>query len=184
MQVVTAKRALRRAIRAQLRTLSRQEITAASAAIQRRLEAMLPPGLVLLYAAIRAEIVLDEVAARLATAGRLALPRVSGDELVVHRVDALASLELGAFGIREPPRGSPVVHIGDVAGIVVPGLAFDRSGARLGRGRGYYDRLLARAPGIHRIGVAHPFQLVDDVPTELTDRPVDVVLTPEEAVRP
>ncbi|MDE6243728.1 MAG: 5-formyltetrahydrofolate cyclo-ligase, partial [Muribaculaceae bacterium] len=60
--------------------------------------------------------------------------------------------------------------------IVVPAVAYDRRGNRLGRGKGYYDRLLATTKA-SKIGVAYEFQVVDDIPAESHDVPVDIVIT-------
>lgn len=86
-------------------------------------------------------------------------------------------LKKGAYGISEPSRGRPV----DPAGIdlcIVPGLAFDLSGNRLGRGLGYYDRFLSRLPeSAHKIGLAFKFQVLKHLPFCLPhDIRVDKVL--------
>lgn len=62
----------------------------------------------------------------------------------------------------------------DVA--IVPGMAFDREGHRLGRGKGYYDRFLAQLPHIYKIGICFPFQLVDKVPADVHDILMDEVI--------
>jgi 5-formyltetrahydrofolate cyclo-ligase len=61
--------------------------------------------------------------------------------------------------------------------ILVPGLAFDRAGRRLGYGAGYYDRLLARLPGVPRIAVAFSIQVIDQIPVDDHDLPVDILVT-------
>ena len=68
--------------------------------------------------------------------------------------------------------------------VITPGLAFDRSGARLGYGGGYYDRYLARLEAhAARIGIAFAEQVVDAVPDDELDQPVDLIVTDEEVVR-
>jgi 5-formyltetrahydrofolate cyclo-ligase len=118
--------------------------------------------------------------------GRLSLPKVENDrKMHFVPVDDLDGLREGAFGIREPV-GRP----GDVAKIdvfLVPGVGFDRAGGRLGMGWGYYYRILqrrleARAPAPLLIGVAYDCQLVDHVPTDDHDVPVDAVVTEREWV--
>ena len=82
----------------------------------------------------------------------------------------------GPMGILEPaPEGEGRMSVaeGDVAVWIVPGLAFSRSGARLGYGGGWYDRFLAKSdPSSISLGVAYPFQIVDDLPLEPHDLPL------------
>jgi 5-formyltetrahydrofolate cyclo-ligase len=61
--------------------------------------------------------------------------------------------------------------------IVVPGVAFDPTGNRMGRGRGFYDRLLKSTPNAMKVGVAYDFQLLDKIPVEPHDVPMDSVIT-------
>lgn len=105
---------------------------------------------------------------------RWVFPRVVGDDLALHHVaDTVRDLAAGAFGIREPLAMAPVVPAGDVDVFLCPGLAFDPRGGRLGRGRGFYDRLLAPArPTALRIGVCHPLQRVADTYPEPHDVPM------------
>lgn len=103
----------------------------------------------------------------------LALPRIDGRSLTVHWVATPAGLSPGRFGILEPPDSAPAAAGFDL--ILVPGLAFDSSGRRLGRGAGFYDRFLRETPGL-RVGIHH--DLVERVPTEAHDIPMDFVVTP------
>ncbi len=110
---------------------------------------------------------------------RWLFPRVEGTTLVLHHVtDPAAGLEPGAFGIREPAPTLPVVSFFEVDAFFCPGLAFDAYGNRLGRGRGFYDRMLEHArPGSLKIGVCHAAQLVPDVYGEPHDIPMDQVIS-------
>jgi 5-formyltetrahydrofolate cyclo-ligase len=85
----------------------------------------------------------------------------------------------GPFGVLEPPPDSPTFALEQLDLVVVPGLAFDRCGRRLGRGKGFFDRLLTRARRAQRWGVAFGLQIVDEVPTAPHDVNVDVLVTPE-----
>ena len=60
---------------------------------------------------------------------------------------------------------------------IIPGMGFDRQGNRLGRGKGYYDRMLAKLSHAYKIGVCFPFQLFDKIPTDIYDITMDEVLT-------
>ena len=110
-------------------------------------------------------------------AKRLALPRVNGETLAFHWIDSAEDLVAGPFGTREPASGRPLAGTTfDL--ILVPGLAFDSMGGRLGRGLGFYDRFLETATG-RFVGVCHPWQIVDAVPREDHDVRMDFLLTPD-----
>lgn len=131
---------------------------------------------VALYTALPDEVDPAPALAELAARGtRVVLPRVAGTELDLVMASA-AVLVAGFRGIREPT-GHPI-GLGEVDVAVVPGAAFDRSGGRLGRGGGHYDRLLARLrTDALRVGLCFACQLVQRVPREAHDEPVDVVVT-------
>ena len=102
-------------------------------------------------------------------------PSCEGDQLAFRPITALCELAPGNFGIRQPPPG-PAIEQLDL--IVVPGLAFTSTGARLGRGRGFYDRLLgAIARDTTIIGVCFEFQRLLALPCETHDRNVDFVIS-------
>ncbi|HTB84740.1 MAG TPA: 5-formyltetrahydrofolate cyclo-ligase [Candidatus Sulfotelmatobacter sp.] len=88
----------------------------------------------------------------------------------------------GKFGISEPVEGCEEILLNEFDLVLVPGMAFDLSGNRLGRGRGFYDRILAQASGI-KCGVSHDFQLVEQLPTEVHDVRVDFIFTPNRCVK-
>jgi 5-formyltetrahydrofolate cyclo-ligase len=108
-------------------------------------------------------------------------PRVEGDRLTLHPVRSPScDLLPGAFGIREPSPALPAIPVDAIDAFLCPGLAFDRRGGRLGRGRGFYDRLLEHArPDAIKLGVAFPIQLVDDTFSEPHDIHMDEVLIGE-----
>lgn len=110
---------------------------------------------------------------------RVVLPVVAGDDIVLRLYEGDESLRPGAFGILEP-QGAAFRDTASISRIYVPGLAFTPDGRRMGRGRGYYDRFLARleAEGVHPelVGVCPHGHLVDDLPTEPHDRRVHRVL--------
>ncbi|CAN5496300.1 5-formyltetrahydrofolate cyclo-ligase [soil metagenome] len=161
---------------------------AAAAEIRRRvgeLPELADARAVLAYAAFGAEVDLDPWLQRLLDAGvGVFLPWVDGPSLGIARVrDLAADLAPGWRGVREPRAGRRRPARPDrLEAVVTPGVAFDRTGHRLGYGGGHFDRLLAELrPGVPVVGVAFERQLVDAVPTEPHDRRVDVVVT-EEAV--
>lgn len=106
----------------------------------------------------------------------IVLPRVTGPETMELRLyQGPASMAKGAFGIMEPT-GQAFTDYQAIDLAIVPGMAFDPQGHRLGRGRGYYDRFLPLIPQAYKIGLCFPFQLVGNVPTEPTDIAMDEVV--------
>jgi 5-formyltetrahydrofolate cyclo-ligase len=106
------------------------------------------------------------------------LPLVVGDKLELRIFSGMECMEVGpAFGILEPSRGDLAESL-EIDLVIVPGLAFDTAGKRLGRGKGYYDKLL-KNESMLKIGVCFDFQLVDEVPTEPFDIAMDMVITPK-----
>ena len=104
-------------------------------------------------------------------------PRVEGPDLVFARVGCWEDLVPGRYGVLVPAPEAPRCAPGSFW--VVPGVAFDREGRRLGRGGGHYDRALAagEARGALRVGLAYEAQVVEAVPVAPHDQPVDVVVT-------
>jgi 5-formyltetrahydrofolate cyclo-ligase len=105
---------------------------------------------------------------------RVILPTVVGDDIVPVELTPDTPFAVGDFNILEP-QNRP--YTGGYDLIVVPGMAFDRTGNRLGRGKGYYDRFLSQHPAVPKIGICFDFQLVGAVPTEANDIRMDEVLT-------
>ena len=88
------------------------------------------------------------------------------------------------FGLMELPN-APVVDPSEIDFVVSPGLAFDRAGRRLGQGAGYYDRYLPRLRSeVPVVAICFSEQLVEEVPTDAHDLPVDAIVTPDEVLRP
>jgi 5-formyltetrahydrofolate cyclo-ligase len=192
---VEAKRALRRELLARRRALTSEEHARVSLAVVHAL-ATLPEltraRTLLLYAAQPDEVDVSALPAALAAArteaGVLApptllLPRVVGTALELARAggdghDLLRGLRPGAFGLLEPPEGARIVDAEAVDLAIVPGVAFSPAGRRLGRGGGFYDRLLTRLrPDCIVVGVCAQVCTAPTLPEEPHDRPVDVVVT-------
>ncbi|MGC4017117.1 MAG: 5-formyltetrahydrofolate cyclo-ligase [Luteolibacter sp.] len=105
-------------------------------------------------------------------------PTVRGEHLSFHPVkDTAADFEAGAFGIREPSASLPTTPHREIDAFLCPGLAFTATGGRLGRGRGFYDRMLALArPDATKLGVCFPFQITENTFPEPHDIPMDVMV--------
>lgn len=107
----------------------------------------------------------------------IAVPKVAGKELEFYAISGEKDLEEGVMGIMEPK--SSCLKIRDPeAPVIVPGIAFDREGNRIGYGGGYYDRFFQQEPHHRRIAVAYDFQIFDKIPSEAHDKPVDCIITP------
>jgi 5-formyltetrahydrofolate cyclo-ligase len=104
------------------------------------------------------------------------LPKVVDDDLELRIYHNASELQVGAFGISEPT-GKLFTDYAQIDFVAVPGIAFDTKGNRLGRGKGYYDRLLPKLTNAYKAGICFPYQLVETVPTEPTDIKMDVVIT-------
>lgn len=146
---------------------------------------------VLFYVSARSELEThDLVQQELADSKRQVLvPWCRGNELELYRLRDWSELAVGAFGILEPDpslraRAERRGRIEEVDLVVVPGVAFDRRGGRIGHGQGYYDRLLGRSTGkTVLVGLCYAGQLMEEVPRADHDVLMDLVVTEEEAVR-
>lgn len=88
----------------------------------------------------------------------------------------------GKFSIREPVSTCEEIALDKFDAVLVPGLAFDLNGDRLGRGRGFYDRILSKASGV-KCGVAYDFQLMEKLPVEPHDAKVNFIVTPNRCAK-
>jgi len=183
--LVAAKASLRSAARAARRAVTPEARELAAKAVSTRVLELLgglaPHATVLAYRAIDEELdPAGTVAALRARGLRIALPRVNANgELDVCEASDSCEYVAGYFGILEPAEGTPLVAPDEVDAALVPGVAFDRSGFRLGYGKGFYDRLLPLLrPGCLTLGLAFDEQLVAHVPHDDRDAPVDAVVTP------
>ena len=106
-------------------------------------------------------------------------PLVTDPETIeFHHVSDPENLEKGAFGVKEPkPMSHPPLAASDLHLILVPGLAFDLQGNRLGHGAGYYDRLLAEIPQTPRIGVSFSSQHLPELPNEPHDMAMNLLVS-------
>lgn len=106
---------------------------------------------------------------------RVAVPKVYGDKMRFLYLTDLEQVAPGYAGIPEPIGDEPVAH-DPKALVLMPGLAFDKQGHRMGYGGGFYDRFLSEEPEHPTVALCYDFQMVEDLPTEEFDIPVDCVL--------
>lgn len=111
----------------------------------------------------------------LADGKRVAVPKVYGEEMRFIYLTDLSRVDAGYAGIPEPVDDGPVAD-DPTALVLMPGLAFDRQGRRIGYGGGFYDRFLAEEPNHPTLALCYSFQMVEEIPTEEFDVPVDCVL--------
>lgn len=132
-----------------------------------------------LYCALPDEPDLSEALVRWSRVKRLVVPRVEGDTMRLFDYDP-QTLVPGAFGILEPGPAARLCPPGEIDLLLIPGVAFSRTGARCGRGKGYYDRYLAQSEfrGV-KIGICYAHQLIAELPTEPHDVRMDGVIFAE-----
>jgi 5-formyltetrahydrofolate cyclo-ligase len=183
------KAALRKQVHAALQKIVPAARVAATAQISARLKAQefwKKAAAILFFAPLPGEVdvwpLLEET---LATGKTVALPRFDPAEqsYVACRVQNLRTeIVPGLFGVREPHGGCVEIPLGRLDLVLVPGVAFDLNGRRLGRGKGFYDRLLPETNGV-KCGLAFDEQIVAEIPTGRLDVPMDFVLTPVRVAR-
>ncbi len=182
-----SKSELRQTIRAALAKISLAVRTVESHDLCRRLEPQLQSArTVLFFAPLPDELdVWPLLEKLLATKKICALPAFDATTQFysARRVRNLETdIVTGKFGVSEPLASSEDIPLNHFDLVLVPGMAFDSHGNRLGRGRGFYDRILALASGV-KCGVAYDFQLLEVIPTEPHDARVDFIFTPMRCVR-
>jgi len=178
------KAALRHRVRAELKRLSPAARVAASSQACSRLQQeriWLEAQSVLLYAPLPDELDIHPLLRDALARGKaLALPRFDAENQIylARRVlDLTEDLRRGQFGIREPKENCPEMPLNELDFVLAPGVAFAMDGRRLGRGRGFYDRLLSSVRGI-KCGIGFDEQIMDDIPAGSRDIRLDYILTP------
>ena len=177
------KRDIRRKVSAMRKMLLETEKEASALEVFARLEdtaAFMMADRILMYHSLSDELSTRAFLKKWHGRKHFYLPRVNGVNLEILPYDEFR-LELGSFHIEEPT-GNDTVDACQLEMIVVPGVAFDRRGNRLGRGKGFYDRLLAGTKAT-TVGVGYDFQLMDEIPCEGHDVPMDYVITQHTTMR-
>lgn len=175
------KNDLRQYVRIQKRLFTDSQLKSMSEPIIRKLMAspqMKAAKTILMYYSLADEVNTHEIINELVAQGKtVLLPAVTGDTSMELRLYKGADdLRGGFFNIMEPV-GSVFSDFSSIDVAVVPGMAFDLLGHRLGRGKGYYDRLLPQLPHVYKIGVCFAFQKLPGIPTDDTDVTMDEVIS-------
>lgn len=173
------KQELRRAIRERKRAMTAKEIEARSAVLAEkfaRSDAYKAAKTIYGYLPYNQEVRTVPMLARaLAEGKKVAVPKVYGDEMKFIYLDDLTQVAKGYAGIPEPIADGPVAR-DETALVLMPGLAFDREGHRIGYGGGFYDKFLAREPHHPTLALCYDFQMQEHLETQEFDIPVDTVL--------
>ena len=192
MSGINSKKALiRQEIKEQRKLLTPEELGAYDADLLAEFKAVLKEdsslrkafdkaSSVAVYKATGGELPCDALASYIRSRGKKTLyPKTSGDGMAFYDIkDPEKELVPGNFGIQEPSGGSPYPD-DKVDIMIMPGVAFDEEGRRVGHGKGFYDRWLSKLPEQGRpllIGVCMRFQLMTEVPSDSSDIPADMVL--------
>ena len=171
------KTELRSHIKALKRQHSKEELLEQSKLILNKLEnhkSFVEAKTVMLYSSLPDEVDTHEFLKKWRNVKKIILPTVVGDDIIPVELSKDTEFAIGDFNILEP-QNEP--YNGNYDLIIVPGVAFDKNGNRIGRGKGYYDRFLCKHLDVKRIGICFDFQLVDEVPTEDNDIRMDEVIS-------
>ncbi len=174
---VPSKKEIRQTVRQLKNNLSEDEKSRAARQVLRLIEhitAFNRAKSILVYHSLPDELSTNDLIAEYSSKKLLFLPRVNGDDLDILPYSP-DMLEAGAFNIKEPT-GDNIIDPTEIDVVIVPGVAFDLNGNRVGRGKGYYDRLLARTNAI-TIGVGYDFQLFESFEVEPHDKVMDYIVT-------
>ncbi len=178
-----AKVLLRNHQRALSNSVADTDLAAASEAIIERLSSQSvfrEARRILFYAAVKGEPRLDKLIVETLAAGKVvALPRFDSQNQCYGAaiVESVSGLQRARFGILEPSPFAPLLPLNQLDLALVPGVAFDVGGGRLGRGKGFYDRLLVSVTAV-KCGVALDHQLEPNIPREAHDLIMDCIVTP------
>lgn len=189
--MMNGKREIRKRILGLRNSLSSEEMTAGSDKIVARLmrsEEIRKASTLMVYVSFGSEVVTDGLIRWGWGKGkRIVVPfcHPESREMTACRIGGFDELEISHYGIRAPKAGDlrPVSR-GEIDAVIVPAVAFDRRGYRIGYGGGYYDRFLPECPHAAKIGAAFACQIIDEVPADLYDVAMDYIVTEEEILIP
>lgn len=184
---VRAKAELRRhmrSVRGVLPLEARAQRSASATALALALPELQRARTVVAYVAMRKELDPRGLCEALRAAGKtVGLPRIDGNALDLHTFANDDALLENEFGVREPPPDAPRLLPQHVDAIVVPALAVDPRGYRVGYGKGFYDRLLPTIPHAFKVALVYDFQLVAEAPNNPHDVPADCIVTDARVMR-
>lgn len=109
---------------------------------------------------------------------KVAVPKVHGEVMKFYLIESYEQLESGCFGILEPKAECiEVTKVSEKSIVIMPGVAFDSQGNRIGYGKGYYDKYFSKYPKVYKIAIAFSLQIVPEIPADRFDIKADCVIT-------
>lgn len=177
------KAKIRRRIRNRKNVLSDMEKSQSAIAVFDKIESLpefMNAKSVLMYWSLPDELPTHNFIVKWSTKKQMLLPMVKGDKMLIKPFTTTEELRKSDMGIWEPDAQREYLRQIDL--VIVPGIAFDKSKNRLGRGKGYYDRYFNNK-NISKIGVCYDFQLLEVIPTEPFDVRMDKIITPNYTIQ-
>lgn len=178
------KNQLKESILEKRNSLPKEEILEKSNKIKNNLFNLEPyknSKIVMFFASFNSEVYTHEMIKESLKNKTVVLPKVAQHEIEPSVIIDFDNLIPGKFGIPEPIETMKIAYK-NIDLILIPGIVFDKEGHRIGYGFGYYDKFLRKAPKAVKIGLAFDFQVVDKIPKETHDVPVDMIVTEERVV--
>lgn len=188
--IILIKKSIRKEISALKKEIPLEKKIERSAPILDKLESypdFIKAQNILFYWSMNDEVHTHITVQRLAAHKNIFLPVVDGDDLLIKKFNGVETLVAGeSFAIPEPSVDAEETSIENIDLVVVPGVAFDRQGGRMGRGKGFYDRMFSKVTKKEqtpvKIGVCFDFQLIDSVPKEPHDELMNTIITESEII--
>lgn len=173
------KQQIRADLKEKRNSLTKEQVTANSARIcEKLMKYIISEDITIIYCyyPLGNEVNLLALAEQLLADGRtVAFPRTKGNTMEFYQVNSLGDFSEGAFHIMEPMGDVPMAEEKPL--VLVPGLGFDKSRNRIGYGKGFYDRYFARFPACKKVGVGYELQILQKIPADNYDIPMDFIVT-------
>jgi len=180
-----SKEELRKQISEKRKTLSDEFIAINSKEIARKLFSMdeyKDAETIYIYMDFKSEVSTKEIIEDALLKGkRVAIPKVVNDEIEFYYINSINDVSIGNFGIREPISSNLAQN--ELPLIIIPGVAFDKNRHRIGYGRGFYDKYLAKNKVVAKIALAFEFQLMEEIPFDDYDEILDIIITEKSIVQ-
>jgi 5-formyltetrahydrofolate cyclo-ligase len=191
MDIKQQKQQLRSSIAERMAKLSQKDRDAESRSICRRIKENLPENIrtICAYYPMPTEVNIIPLLQEFLDEGKaIALPRSEGKAFLFRTITSLTDLPPGPYRIPEPGPDAPVLDLAQIDLALIPGIAFDPAGNRLGRGNGGYDQWIVKVreanPNVKLWGIAFDCQIVNIIPMESHDETIDAIITPRMMIAP